>query len=61
MINPVADMLKIPRHRVYANNLLFKADGSFAGFDPEELTSRGTYLSPFTCVYDETKTCFPNL
>ena len=45
MINPVADMLKIPRHRIYANNLLFKDDGSFAGFDPEELTSRGTYHS----------------
>ena len=40
MINPVADMLKIPRHRIYANNLLFKEDGTFAGFDAEELTSR---------------------
>ena len=40
MINPVADMLKIPRHRIYANNLLFKADGTFSGFDPAELTSR---------------------
>ena len=52
MINPVADMLKIPRHRIYANNLLFKADGSFAGFDPEELTSRGTTVpAVHTCMY----------
>lgn len=40
MINPVAAMLNIPLHRIYANNLLFKADGSFHGFDDKELTSR---------------------
>jgi len=40
MINPVAAMLNIPLHRIYANNLLFKADGSFSGFDDKELTCR---------------------
>lgn len=39
-IYPVADSVNVPRENVYANNLLFKADGSFAGFDPEEPTSR---------------------
>jgi phosphoserine phosphatase len=40
MINPVAEKLKIPLHRIYANNLLFKSDGSFAGHDDKELTCR---------------------
>ena len=41
MIEPIADILDIPIHRVYANNLLFDAsNGKFAGFDPKELTSR---------------------
>jgi phosphoserine phosphatase len=40
MINPVAEMLHIPRHRIFANNLLFNEDGSFQGFDAKELTSR---------------------
>jgi len=42
MINPVAAELKVPLHRIFANNLLFKSDalGSFAGFDPNEPTSR---------------------
>lgn len=41
MINPVAESLNIPSHRIYANNLLFDPkDGSFAGFDQEEPTSR---------------------
>lgn len=43
MIEPVADSLRIPIHRIYANNLLFSsttADGSFEGFDTNELTSR---------------------
>ena len=40
MINPVAEALKIPLHRVYANNLIFNEDGSFQGFDPSEPTSR---------------------
>ena len=41
MIEPIADILDIPIHRVYANNLLFdSSNGKFAGFDPKELTSR---------------------
>lgn len=40
MINPVAETLKIPLHRVYANNLVFKEDGTFLGFDESEPTSR---------------------
>ena len=40
MINPVAEVLKIPLHRVYANNLIFNDDGTFQGFDPTEPTSR---------------------
>lgn len=41
MIEPVANKLCIPFHRIYANSLLFAAeDGSFAGFDEQELTSR---------------------
>lgn len=40
MIEPVADMLGIPTHRVYANTLLFDtASGAFAGFDVTEPTS----------------------
>ena len=40
MINPLADILNIPRHRIFANNILHDADGSYAGFDPEEPTSK---------------------
>jgi len=40
MINPIADLLNIPHDHVFANNLLFEADGSFKGFDPSEPTSR---------------------
>jgi len=40
MIYPVAEILNIPTHRVYANNLEFFEDGSFKGFDPKEPTSR---------------------
>lgn len=41
MIEPVADQLRIPYHRIYANTLLFnESDGSFAGFDEKEPTSR---------------------
>ena len=40
MINPVADILGIPRHRVYANTLVFNPDGAFHAFDPQEPTSR---------------------
>jgi phosphoserine phosphatase len=40
MIEPVAERLHIPSHRIYANNLLFESSGAFKGFDAEELTSR---------------------
>ena len=40
MINPVADLVNVPRHRIFANNLLFEADGKFRGFDENEPTSR---------------------
>jgi phosphoserine phosphatase len=40
MIAPVAALLNIPAHRVFANNLLFHAEGAYKGFDAEELTSR---------------------
>eukprot|EP00210_Caulerpa_lentillifera_P009271 g8836.t1 len=40
IINPIADALGIARSRVYANTLLFNTDGSYAGFDETEFTSR---------------------
>jgi phosphoserine phosphatase len=40
IIEPIADSLDIPRGHVHANKLLFAEDGSYAGFDSEEYTSR---------------------
>jgi phosphoserine phosphatase len=40
MINPIADILKIPHTRIYANNVIFDANGVYGGFDPSEPTSR---------------------
>jgi phosphoserine phosphatase len=41
MIEPLADKLNIPSHRIYANNLLFNSDsGTFSGFDEKEPTSQ---------------------
>lgn len=40
IINPIADTLKIARTQVYANTLLFNDDGSYAGFDESEFTSK---------------------
>jgi phosphoserine phosphatase len=40
MINPLAEKLNISKERIFANNLLFNADGSYAGFDTNEPTSR---------------------
>lgn len=40
MIAPVAAKLNIPNERIYANNLLFNAQGEYAGFDRTEPTSR---------------------
>ena len=39
MINPVADALDVPRENIFANDLRFKADGSYDSFNPEEFTS----------------------
>lgn len=41
IIHPIAELLGIPTSHVFANQLLFSpSDGSYAGFDPEEFTSR---------------------
>lgn len=40
MIHPIANVLDIPHDRVFANNILFAANGSYAGFDANEPTSR---------------------
>jgi phosphoserine phosphatase len=40
MIEPVAERLAIAKERVIANAILFHDDGSYAGFDANEPTSR---------------------
>lgn len=41
MVEPVADLLGIPVHRIFANRMLFdEASGAYRGFDDQELTSR---------------------
>ncbi len=40
MIHPVADRLSIARHRVFANELFFDAEGTFVDFDRTLHTSR---------------------
>lgn len=40
MIAPVAELLGVPAGNVYANEILFAADGSYAGFNDREFTSR---------------------
>lgn len=41
MIEPVAEILSIPRGNIYANGLIFDVStGAYTGFDPEEPTSR---------------------
>jgi len=40
MIEPVADMLKIPKDRIVANTILFDAQGEYKEFDPNEPTSQ---------------------
>jgi phosphoserine phosphatase len=39
LIIPVAQRLGIPINRIYANEILYHEDGSYAGFDINELTS----------------------
>lgn len=40
IINPIAQMLNIPLSHVYANTILYNDDGSYRGFDANEMTSR---------------------
>ncbi len=40
MINPIAELLRIPLNRVYANTILFDKNGEYVGFDEKEYTSR---------------------
>ncbi|XP_045516569.1 phosphoserine phosphatase isoform X1 [Pieris brassicae] len=40
LIDPVADLLSIPRSNIYANRLKFYFNGEYAGFDENEPTSR---------------------
>lgn len=40
LIHPVAHELGIPKENVYANKLKFYYDGSYAGFDEDQPTSR---------------------
>ena len=39
LIIPVAQRLGIPINRIYANEILYDEEGSYAGFDINELTS----------------------
>lgn len=39
IVDPVAKELNIPLKNVFANQLLFNEDGTYAGFDEEEMTS----------------------
>jgi phosphoserine phosphatase len=39
IVDPVAKTLNIPLKNVFANRLLFNDDGSYAGFDEDEMTS----------------------
>lgn len=39
IVDPVAAELNIPLKNVFANQLLFNEDGSYAGFDEDEMTS----------------------
>ena len=40
MIQPVADILSIPRTQIYANTILFDGEGMYTGFDTNEPTSQ---------------------
>jgi len=39
MIEPVAEDLSIAKTNIYANNIMFDADGNYTGFDADEPTS----------------------
>ena len=51
MIYPIADQLNIPRLRVYANNILFDNNGSYVGFDKNELTSKLQFIYLYIYKY----------
>ncbi|KAL3150327.1 hypothetical protein ABBQ32_000172 [Trebouxia sp. C0010 RCD-2024] len=40
IINPIAEILKIPLENVYANTILYDEKGEYVGFDAAEFTSR---------------------
>ena len=40
MIEPVASLVGVPSHRIFANTLQFNTDGSYKSFDESEPTSR---------------------
>jgi phosphoserine phosphatase len=40
MVHPIAEKLRIPFNRVYANNLIFDGTGNYLGFDYEEYTCK---------------------
>lgn len=41
MIEPVADVLSIPRENIFANKILFHSEsGEYSDFDADEPTSR---------------------
>jgi len=40
MIEPIAEILKIPKENIFANKLLFAGDGSYNGFDRDAPTSK---------------------
>ncbi|CAE8623868.1 unnamed protein product [Polarella glacialis] len=40
MIEPIAEELKVPQDRIFANTILFDEEGNYAGFDETEPTSR---------------------
>ena len=55
IIEPIADLLSIPRSHVFANSILFDAKtGNYSGFDPQEHTSRsGGKLSAVQAIRKE--------
>jgi len=40
VIEPIADILKVPRDHIFANRIVFHADGTYKGFDDTEPTSQ---------------------
>lgn len=40
VIEPIAEILGVPKENIYANRILFNEDGSYKTFDVKEPTSR---------------------